>query len=335
MRFISAKALAAGAICAAWSGVFMMVGQYIPLLGIVAVFASGLPMVYLCVLHGKKITVLSAVVAVLVLFAVTGNILIALFCAVTYLLPGVAVGFVINGRKPYPVILGVAGAAVVLGLLLELFLINQSGGGNGVATLITAATEQAKGVVQTVLAQVPETEGIHTTELLAVANQTMDTARDSLLLYLPAIIVCIAGIIAYGVVAVSVFMLSRTRVLAVPYLPFSQIRSPKWICIVSVLLYLIIMLASDGGQITAVMQNMSAVTDAFLAVCGLSLIDCKLSSKISSGYVRAVIYAAVFLVGYALIGLLVQGLIILGLLDGMIEFPRNPKAGEKNEKLQS
>lgn len=325
------KALTEGAIAAALTVLLMVLTVYVPLFALLSVLIVGLPTMFTTVRHGVKIATVSAVGAVFVLIFLLGDFLSAALLAVTNLLPGLMIGFAIRHRKSFKTTVFAASGAVLVGLMLELLLLNASGGGNGIANLLDGALENTRQILNQAVGQF-ETEQAQLQIMVETMNQALGTVKELLLFYLPTLVIAMAVVMGYGAAAVGIFMLRRLRIAQVPYVPFSMIHATRAMCYLSVLLSLVGNLAQDTTVFTAALQNMGLILDCFIGVCGLSLIDYKLGEKISSGYARAGIYLAVLVVGYVAIGLIVQALVFLGFLDGLFHFRRFHKVGENRGK---
>lgn len=324
------KALTEGAIAAALTVLLMVLTVYVPLFAMLSVLIVGLPTMFTAVRHGGRIAVVSAGAAVLVMIFLLGDLLSAALLAVTNLLPGLMIGFAIRRRKSFKTTVFAASGAVLVGLLLELLLVNASGGGNGIVHLLDGALENTRQILNQAVSQFGETEGAQLQTMLEAMNQALGTVKELLLLYLPTLVIVVAAVLGYGTAAVSIFMLRRLRIARVPYVPFSMFHATRAMCYLSVILSLIGNLAQETTVFIAALQNMSLILDCFIGVCGLSLIDYKLGEKISSGYARAGIYLAVLVIGYVAIGLVAQALVFLGFLDGLFHFRRFQKVGENH-----
>ncbi|MEE1013440.1 MAG: DUF2232 domain-containing protein [Clostridia bacterium] len=324
------KALTEGAIAAALTVLLMVLTVYVPLFAMLSVLIVGLPTMFTTVRHGGRIAVLSAGAAVLVMIFLLGDLLSTVLLAVTNLLPGLMIGFAIRHRKSFKTMVFAASGAVLIGLMLELLLLNASGGGDGIVRLLDGALENTRQILNQAAGQFGETEQAQLLPILETMNQALGRVKELLLLYLPTLVIAMASVMGYGAAAVGIFMLRRLRIARVPYVPFSMLHATRAMCYLSVILSLVGNLAQDTTVFTAALQNMSLILDCFIGVCGLSLIDYKLGEKISSGYARAGIYLVVLVIGYVAIGLLAQVLVFLGFLDGLFRFRRFHKVGENH-----
>ncbi len=323
------KALAHGAICAALSVILMCLAYYLPFFSTVSVLFAGLPMVFLGTRYGGKIAAISAMAAILVLPMLMGNILSALLLGVLNLLPGVVIGYGIAHRKRYLTVLAFASGAILIGLVLQILLLNSmTADGNGIAAILDEIVAGAKTMMGQMIDGLGEAEKQQLLPVTDTLYQAMDMVKVAFLLYLPTILIAMATALGYGSMATGIFMLRRLKIRRVNYLPFSMIQASRGVCYLSVILSLFTSFSVSTAPMAVGMRNMAALLDCFLAVCGLSLIDNKLSRKVASGYARTGIYAAVFVIGYVLIGFISQALIFLGLLDGMMDFRRSYKVGE-------
>ena len=330
MKNMKVKALADGAVCTALTVLLMIIAMYVPFFAVLSILFVGTPLVYLGVRHGTRVSVIAAVAAILVLFILTGDPLSALLLGIINLLPGIAIGYSIGHRALFRRTLVAASASVLFGLLLELILLNASGGGNGIENLINGAMDNAKKMAEPVINQIAEKNPDYSEFFISALSETINHVKETIFLYLPSFVIGMSVITGYGAVAAGIYILHRLRVRRVSYIPFSRLHASKGVCYFAVICFLVVTFSTDSTVYTAALRNMVALLYGYIAVCGLSLIDYKFSKKILSGYMRAGIYALVFLVAYVLAGFIIQGLIILGLIDGIFNFRRLYKAGEQN-----
>lgn len=328
MRNMKAKALADGAICAALTVLFAVIGIYVPFFAMLSMFITGIPSMCLSVKHGSTVAAVSAVAAVLVLFAVTGDILSSALTAVVYILPGMTVGYNMSHGRGFKRMVFSAAATVTFGFVLSLILINLSGGGNGIEKILDSAIDNSKSVVDSALDMLPAANSIDPAELTRNVNTMFKLVRNFMLLYLPALVIGTSTVIGYAIVAVGIFVLRRLRIKNIPYTALSSMHASRGLCYTASILFLISSFSPDSGMLNAALKNLTAIILAYISVCGFSLIDYGVSKKISSGYLRACIYAGVFVFGYFLSGFIMQGLIILGMVDAIFNFRRFYKAGE-------
>lgn len=322
--------MADGAVCTALTVLLLMMTLYVPAFAMLAVMVAGLPLTFLAVRDGLKVTAIAAVASVLVMGIIAGDFLSALMLGVVNLLPGAAIGYAVRRRKGFKETVAVSGGAVIVGLLLQMFLINAGSGGNGIVAMIDSTIEGSKQMLSDIMNQFGEQEAMRSA--VETITQNLALVREMLLLYLPSMLIGISAALGYGAVAFAIFMLRRVQKLKVPYLPFSQMHAPRAICYLSLLLSMIVLMMQNVTVYTAAMKNLALLTDCFIGVCGLSLVDNKLSQKVSSGYARTGIYAAVLVVGYPAIGLIAEILVFLGMLDGLFHFRRFHKVGEGHGK---
>ncbi len=322
------RALTEGAVCTALTVLLMVIAIYVPLFSIFSTVIVGLPVVFMAVRHGLRYAGISAAAAVFAMLFLMGDIVSVLMMALLHLLPAGAIGFAINRRKSFPTTILFATGAVLIGLMAELMLLNAAGGGNGIRNILDANIENSRQMLNQIVANLSVGEAEQFDTIMQAFPQALALVKEMILLYLPTITICIACALGYSAVAVSIFMLRRMRILKVPYLPFWMLHAPRSMCYMSMILQLFTYGTRELTVFAAGMQNMALLLDCFIGVCGLSLIDYKLSEKVSSGYARAGIYLAVLVVGYVAIGIIGQVLVFLGLLDGLFHFRRFHKVGE-------
>ncbi len=328
MKNMKAKALADGAVCAALSVLLMVIGIYVPALSLLMCVAAGTPMIYLGVRCGTRISALAAVVGILVLFVLSGNVLTAVLTGVMDLLPGVVIGYAVSRKSGYYTTVLAAAGAILFGLMLQLILLNAGGGGHGIENTINDILNQVKSAADPVIGSLAEQGGDQAQNFAGIWNAGFEQMRALIFLYMPSFVLGASLVLAYFTVSMGIFLLRRVRALRIPYRPFCLFCAPKSMCYAAMILFFVSSFSQDSTVLTAALKNLVALMYAYFSVCGLSLIDFKLSAKIYSGYARFLVYFAAFLVGYIMMALVVQGLSILGIIDGLFDFRHLRKAGE-------
>lgn len=326
----SGKAVADGAVCTALTVILLMMAQYLPIFSAAAVLVGGIPTVFLSVRVGFRYAPISALASVLVLGIVTGNFLTAVLLGTVNLLPGLAVGYAISHRKSFGKTVILSGGAMLAGLMLEVLALNLLSGENGVVGIIDETIAAAQRMMEELTRQTGLAEQETFASLTENMGQMFAQARELMLLYLPSMLIAASAAMGYGAVAISVFMLRRIQKMRVPYRPFSQIYAPKAVCYLSVLFSVMTVFLDGSDVYTAALRNLAFLNDCFIGICGLSVIDSMLGRKVTSGYARGGIYAAVLVIAYPLIGVLAEGLVLLGLADGLFQLRKGRKVGERH-----
>ncbi len=312
------KQIAHGAVGTALTVVLMLMTVYLPVMAAAGVLLCGLPIVVLGTRYGVKVSAVVLAASTLLFGIVMGELLSALLLGVLYLLPGFAIGYAFSHRKGYFGALWYASAAVLIGFLLQLMVVNFTGDGNGIRDL---ADQTVAMVSETLSRMTASLDGAKQQELLQMMNGALQIAKEQFLLYIPTMLIAMAAAVGYVSVAAAIFMLKRLHIRQIPYLKFSGLAASRKVCYLSVILSTVVLFLQDSDSaFGAGILNLSMLLELFLAVCGFSFLDFKLGKKISSGYARAGIYAAVLVLGYALMGVAVRVLSLLGMIDGLFGF---------------
>ncbi len=329
MKNKNARAIANGAVCAALSALLMIIGNAMPPLGIITLLAAGIPMMDLGVRFGTKLSATAAAAAILLVFLFTGNILAAVLGGIMNLLPGVVIGFATAKKRGFLRTVAAASAAVLFGILLQLILWNASTGGHGIEDTISQSIAQTKNALDPMLQMLLQKSGTQAQTVNILWNQLFEQVQNYIFLYIPTFLVAASVLIAVGTLAAGSFLLRRVRQIRIPYRPFCLFSAPRSMCYAAMLMFVVTSFSQDASVPTAALKNLVALLYVYFTVCGLSLIDFKLCSKVPSGYARFGIYFAAFLIGYVLMSLVLQGLCILGMIDGIFDFRHLHKTGEE------
>ena len=245
------------------------------------------------------------------------------------LLPGVVIGFATAKKRGFLRTVAAASAAVLFGILLQLILWNASTGGHGIEDTISQSIAQTKNALDPMLQMLLQKSGAQAQTVNILWNQLFEQVQNYIFLYIPTFLVAASVLIAVETLAAGSFLLRRVRQIRIPYRPFCLFSAPRSMCYAAMLMFVVTSFSQDASVPTAALKNLVALLYVYFTVCGLSLIDFKLCSKVPSGYARFGIYFAAFLAGYVLMSLVLQGLCILGMIDGIFDFRHLHKTGEE------
>ncbi len=314
------KAVATGAICSLASLTSVMIGIYVPSLLLLMTMLAGIPMMYLGMRRGIRILGASWIASVLILAIIIGNLLGAFLTGLISFLPGMVLGYTLRKRKTFATIILSGSAVMLLGMGLQVVLLNAMGDGHGIADLVNQMLNSIKEEMTMIFSSMEGQLPVGGQEMQVAINQTIDTTREIIFLYLPAFMIGSSVVMSYLVFMIGAFILHRTRPVRIVYQPFWGIRAPKSMCYLVAVLFLITATSESDSLWMASIQNIQILLCAYLSVCGVSFVDYKLRKKISSGFLRAVIYGAVLFTGYLFMGILFQSMCILGILDGFLGY---------------
>ena len=331
MKNNRAKAIADGAICSALSALLMVIYIYVSPLAFLMILVSGAPMAYLAIKHGLRICIPAMFVSIFALFVLTGDIISALLVGIINLLPGVAVGRALSKRASFSVVVLLGSVAVLIGFMVQLVLFNTAGGGEGIKNLIEGSIESARKIAEPVIASLAEQNAEQSMTIYSMWNKAMEQVQNRIFTYMPSFLIGASGVMGYLIYMSYVFILSRVKRMRVPYLPFKWIRANRMTCDILIIVYIITLFSDSSSVWMLAFKNMAALLNAYLAVCGLALIDFKLGKKIKSGYARSGIYVVFFFVSYMFIGFIYQILSIVGMIDSLMDFRRMHGAGDNRD----
>lgn len=327
MKNTKVRALTDTAVAAAICTLLVIIIIYIPLLTTPLALASGIPLMYICFKHNWRYGVISGVCTSLVSFILTGNIITLVLIMLTYVIPGLIFGICSSKGIKFMAAVFVSALSAMLGFVLELAIIN--GGGNGIDDALAQIAETMTQSMNTTFSQVGvPLEG----DTKLMIDTAVKQAMYSIRLYIPSMIIILAVVYAYIVSALGVFILNRIRVKTPGYTKFYMIRAPKSMCVITIILFVVCNVSQSTSLIMSGMQNLLFISAGIMGVCGLSAVDFKLHKKIKSGYIRAIIYGAIFFGTFMFASILFMFLIVIGLTDGIFERRSIKKIGEdKNE----
>ncbi len=328
MKNIKIQALTDAAICTALSVIFVLLGTYVPIFAFASMIIAGMPLAYLGVKRGTKISGEAFLASALLIFVLTGNIIATVFSAIINLLPGIVCGYLIPRKKSFYFSVCLVSFAVLLGLMGELVWINMIDGGNGIENIISSSVDNIKNIFKSVVPNLQE-QGA-SGEFFANIEGMLDHVKELIILYLPTMIIGFSVVVGYIIYMFSIFIMGRLRVRRIRYIPFNKMSAPRGLCHSAILLYMLASLSEEITIYSASLLNVVSLSYAMIGICGMSFIDFKLSSKIQSGYIRGAIYCFAFMVLYIAIGFVANILVILGLVDGLFNLRMlSNKVGER------
>ncbi len=326
MKNTRVRAIADTAVASAIGSLFIIIMVYVAPLATLMPFTIGIPIVYIACKWDWRFACLCAVCSALSAFVLIGDILSLGLLMLIYALPSLAFGICISkGIKPFGAV-AVSGLVAVVGLVVELMLLN--GDGNGILNLIKGITDNME---QTLGAAVSQAGVLPESDVTVVISEMLENTADMFMLYLPSFVIIGAAVYSYCSSAFSLFILKRAGLKNLPNMKFYMLQASKSMCIVTVVLFIICTGNTSSGVYMAALENLLFILTSAIAVCGLAAIDYKLKNSIRSGYVRAIIYIAVFFTSFAFASVITSVLTVLGFVDGMRGMRSVEKVGGKNE----
>lgn len=313
------KAAAEGLLCSMLSVVLILAGMLLPVLQLLLTMLSGIPMMYLAMRHKPRVLVPALLISVLALMIVR-SWSEAILIGVMNFLPGMVMGYTLRVRKTFVTIIFSGAAVLLVGMVLQLAYFNFMTDGQGVTDTVNQVMEEVRQNTSETLASLEGQFSAEKQEMEEALNQVLDTTKEMIFLYLPSFLIGSAVLTGYLLFMLGAFVLHRTRPVRIIYQPFWGICAPKSMCYVAMILFIITSSSESSTIWMAALQNMMVLMYAYLAVCGVSLVDYKVRKKISSGYARAFVYFLVLCVGYLFLGTIFQGMCILGIIDGFLGF---------------
>ncbi len=329
MKNFSAKAVCEGAVVSALTVILVLMGTYVPVISMLAVFICGLPLAYLAVKYNAKSAIIAFIVSLIILFIITGNIISVIINACVVMLPGFVAGCSIGRNKSYYNTFFAVSAAVLFGVIVNILMINAyTGSENGIAEMLESTVNSAKNMLMPI---VQEAENSGAAGISDAIDSIFVNTKIMILSYFPTILIIYSLSIGYLALASVIFFMKRMCIKDYEYVKFSMLKAPKSMSIVLVILMLVSLLSDDATIYTLALKNVTAVLAFILAVNGLSLLDFSLQRKIPSGYARFGIYAAVMLFCNFIISILFYLLMLAGMIDANRDIRMLKRVGDDGE----
>lgn len=325
---IDIRGIRDGAMMTALTVIFMLLSLYVPLFSFIGMFLSGIPLAVLYARDGIMPSVLSAVCSFLIMFVFTGDLFNVFTLVVAYAVPGLVAGICLKKRLNFFRSVLFTGAAFLAGILLEVLMIKLFMGG-----IDQMFTELFSGLGKTVEEALKSVSGAGSEEIAQTAKSFADTIIYMAKLYFPSVLIVSSFFCAYLMCSFAGFILKRLKLCNVKTVPFYMLRAPKSMSIAAVLLYILSFFINPEGMVSAAFLNILFVIYALVSVCGFSFIDYKFKGLVKKGYLRALIYIAVFIFGGMFITLFINICLIIGIFDSTMNFRRISAVNEDDNIL--
>ncbi len=325
MNNMKIKAIAESAMGAAVSALLMITSLYVPFFSGVAAIISGIPI--MCLFYKNNITsgILAFVCAFLITFILTGNIVSVGVMALLYVAPAVTFGIFNSKGNKFSASVAAAAVVTLIGVVIEFNMLN--GTGTGIRDFVTSYSNN----IQSMLGETMAASGVNMGEDMSGAvTQAINQAIDMIMYYLPTIIICIAVFYAYLVAMVGVFVLKRLRIKEVQYTAFNTLVAPKYVCHITVLLFILTYIMEDPSVYSAALKNVLLVSEILLGICGFAFLDLKFSKVLRQWYIRLIIYIGIWFSVFMLLPFLAEVLVLVGFLRSLFQnHSHGSSGGEK------
>ncbi|MBR5155091.1 MAG: DUF2232 domain-containing protein [Clostridia bacterium] len=320
MKKESTRALREGAMMVALTAILMMLTRYMPLFSMAGVFVCGIPLAALAARNNLKVLLPSFVVVFVVSILIDGNIISAISMILMSCVPGAVAGYLLGRRRPFFITLCSTCMAVCIGWIFQLAVIELIIG-NGIEEMFSQVMTQ----VEATMSELINSMGENLDESLKVSPQQfsdmlISAMETTIRLYFPSFVIISSMITGYIIIRVSGFVIKRAHLANIDSVPFSMLKAPRSMSIIAVIFYTIYIFMDNKSVLWSLIANVVMVLYTILGVCGLSVADYKLKTKIKSSVARFGIYLLIFFLGSALMNIISNVLIIVGILDAGRDF---------------
>lgn len=328
MRNSSARLIADCALGVALSAVLMLISAYVPFLSFISLLACGSPMVYIVFKHNAYAGILAALCTLPVAFIALGDIVGTIMLMLLYIVPSLV--FAVSRKKLgdggfYTTLILTAAACTVAYIVM---LAITKGDGGGIQDYIASSGENMRSAMEKAI---PGAE-IEQAEIKNALSSAVTMAVEMVMRYLPSIVIGVSGVTAYMLIMFNVFLMRRLRVAEIHYPGFFELKLLRSTCFVLIIFYIIDIFADDKSMFSAIFDNMTALLTVGFAICGLSFVDFHFRRRLRSGYLRAVVYIVIGIVGFMLVPFIYEVLVFIGFFDGLRDMRRIARTrGDDNE----
>ena len=319
---ITPKAIRDGAMMIALTVIFMLIGLYVPLLSVLGMFLSGIPLAVLYTKDGITVSIYAVFISILIMFAFTADILSVFILIAAYTVPGLVSGICLRKNADLFSAVVFTGTAFFVGLLFEIIFIKLFMGGieNMFDELFLTVQKTTEELMKNTAGGVGEIDKVIT------------LLKDTIKLYFPSMLIISSLFFGYIMYTISTFILKRLRLYNGEITPFYMIKAPRSMCYMTLLIYIIGLFFKDRGMISAALMNIVLILYILIAFCGLSFIDFKFRKRIKQGYVRAILYVVLLLVGGVIVPFIFNICLLIGFFDSTRNFRGIKEISEVNEE---
>ena len=314
MNNMKIKAIAESAMGAAVCALLMITSLYVPFFSGIAAIVSGIPI--MCLFYKNNITsgILAFVCAFLITFILTGDIVSVGVMAFLYVAPAVVFGIFNSKGNKFSASVAAAAVVTLIGVVIEFNMLN--GSGTGIRDFVTSYSNN----IQSMLSETMAASGVDMGEDMSGAvTRVINQAIDMIMYYLPTIIICIAVFYAYLVAMVGAFVLKRLRIKEVQHAPFNTLVAPKYVCHITVILFVLTYIIKASGVYSAALKNVLLVSEIFLGICGFAFLDLKFSKVLRQWYIRLIIYIGIWFSVFMLLPFLGEILVLVGFFRSLFQ----------------
>ena len=307
------KKLGISLICIIFVVLLTVLSLFIPFGAILFPLIATSLTAYICLRCGKIATAVHAVLTAGIMLLLTKDFESLIVVALS-VIPGMVSGIMIGRKKDYySTLLGVSVSFLVV--LLGTLLLAGRGLENGVGGIIDQSISGMKEAL-----------------LIAGSNEAtvdIEMALSVIGTYIkqmfPTFIILTSLVFAYLHCALLRILAKKVSKLRYDYIPLDEHHAPKHMAVAYFIISIFALFLSGASKIGVAVYNIVAIIDFVLAFCGFSFIESKFKNKIKFGFLRAIIYIAVFLVASSFA---IQILSIIGMLDSFMNYRRIERNGE-------
>lgn len=328
MKNENTRTLVFGAMMVAMTAILMLTCRYVPMLSIFGAFVCGIPMAVFAAKSGFKLLIPATIAVFAVLVFIDGNFVSAASTLLMSVVPGVVAGYTLGRKKPFFIILFATCVAVCIGWLFELLVLKVLIG-SGIDEIIKETLSQMKIYMDSML------NSLNGSEISALKvppekfiSLALETVEFTIRLYFPSLVIVSSMVTGYIIIRISGFVINRAQIANVKSVPFSFLRVPRSMSVVAIICYIIYIFLDQKSTTWPIFANLVMILYVIIGICGLSVIDFKLKKKITSGLLRFIIYAVIFLFASALMGIILSILVLVGIMDVNRDFRHIETTGE-------
>ncbi len=300
-------------IYSAVSALLAIIAMFVTPLMPICAFACGMPLAMLICKRGIIQGIIGSICTIIPLCLLTANLLPVLIIFCFYALPSILFGILVRRNAKFSTSVFSVAAVYLAGLVIQLMLIN--GNGNGIQDLLHNSVTATAESMREILLQISQAGGFNA-NLDKIVTELTKTIVNAIITYMPTILIVVSMVAGYAISAINIFLLRRLKIKNVQYTKFNMIKIPEATLAVFMLSFLIISLSGSGGIFVSGMQNIYMISSLAVSLSGFSFIDYILSKKIRSGYIRAMIYIAVFIFGFMFVPFISEVFFAVGIFAG-------------------
>jgi uncharacterized protein YybS (DUF2232 family) len=314
-RTMNTKSIVEAGLNAALVVAIMLMNAYVPAFSLIGTFLLPIPITILYIRYDLKST-LGAIFVSAVLVALLVGPITALHSSVVYGLSGIALGYCLKKRKKISATLGILTIASAIGTAFSYYVFGYLISNKGIRGLLQQ-TVDAMHTSKTMVIDMYTKMGVDTAQFEPLLKAFDLYTVETLLLFLPAMLILGGFFSAYLNFIISKGILKRFKYELPQMTPFTQVYFDNRIGALLIIIICIgVILTAQGIKLGGYLSTSGIMVLSFaFVVIGVAVVGYFLKNKyhMAKGFI-------ILIIGFAIMSQLGSIFIFIGIADMIIDF---------------